>query len=146
MNPWTVYLITDLLRILPFIVLLVYLLIKIYKITKKNVKIRIICSLIITLIIIIPIISVSVDIFEIYLDVKNEAFIIYSGDYEQTGPASSGMESYVSLIDSDVNVRCPRGRCSEGKYNGYVVYLERTKIVIYHGETLDNFSPENVFD
>lgn len=146
MKPWTIYLITDLLRILPFIVLLVYLLVKIHKLTKKDVTVRIVCSLIIIFILIIPIIIVSVDIFEICLDVKNESYIVYSGDYEQTGPASSGMESYVSLIDSDINVRCPRGRCSEGKYNGYVVYLERTKIVIYHDETLDNFSPENFFE
>ena len=145
MKPWTVYLITDFFWILPFIVLLVFLLVKIYKLTKKNVGVRIIFSLVITIILIIPVISVSVDIFEIYLDVKNEAFIIYSGNYEQTGPASSGMGSYVSLIDSGVNIRCPRGRCSQGKYSGYVVYLERTEILIYHGEELDGFHPEQIF-
>ena len=146
MKPWTVYLITDLLRILPFVALLIFLLIMIHKNTKGIIKVRIILSLIIAAIIIIPIATVSVDIFEIYSDVKNESYVVYSGNYEQTGPSSSGMESYVHLIDSDRNVRCPRGRCSEGKYSGYVVYLERTKILIYHDETLDNFSPENIFD
>ena len=77
----------------------------IHKNTKGIIKVRIILSLIIAAIIIIPIATVSVDIFEIYSDVKNESYIVYSGNYEQTGPSSSGMESYVHLIDSDINVR-----------------------------------------
>lgn len=79
----------------------------------------------------------SVKDFYILHDINEKAYITYYGKYKQRVEGYNDSYYATTLMDGDnVNLLCHFTIATNGEHTGYVVYGERSKIVVYIGEEL----------
>lgn len=87
------------------------------------------------------ILAVSVSAFlwkgviDISLDIKQEAFVTYDGNYIERGGGYRDLKTVVIFDENGKEIKLLRaGQSEEGEYTGTVIYGKRSKIVVsYEG-------------
>ena len=77
----------------------------------------------------------SINLMNIYLDIKEEAYITYQGNYIERGGGQRDLKTVVVYDTDGREIRLLRtGMSKTGEYIGTVVYGKRSKIVVeYNG-------------
>lgn len=106
-----------------------------YRDYKHFKKILVICIL-------IPVVMLTVfyaHISKVYLDMKNEDYITYNGEYIQRSGGLRGLTTVAVYDDQGKEIRLVRtGTCETGVYEGTVIYGRRSKVIVeYSGTPID---------
>lgn len=73
----------------------------------------------------------SIDLSKIYLDIKNEDYLTYYGEYIERGGGQKDLKTVVVYDESGKEIRLLRtGPGEKGTYEGTVVYGRRSKIIV----------------
>ena len=81
----------------------------------------------------------SVKTINIYIDMRNESYVVYHGNYYQRHQGYEDSYYQTTLLDGDKEINLLSHFTltqNTGEYYGYVVYGKRSKIVVYIGEDL----------
>ena len=76
----------------------------------------------------------AVHMIRLSIDKKNESYIVYSGDYEVVSQAGFRLSAVqINLIAEGKTITFEEGTSSrlyEGSHHGFIVYSERTKVIV----------------
>ncbi len=82
-------------------------------------------------VVVIVISIMSIELVQIYLDIKNEDYITYQGEYIERGGGSQDLATVVVYDENGKEVRLLSwGPKKKGTFEGTVVYGKRSKIVV----------------
>ena len=142
----TKYIILDLIKTIGLLALIITVAIVIIcELKKQKLKQLIKPVCVITMLILFAISGISYFIgYDDYVyDLKNEAYVIYYGGYEIIAHSGGSRSMPTAILyNTDKKVFC---NSTAGEYYGYLIYLEKSEVVIYKGETLDGFNPKEIF-
>ena len=84
---------------------------------------------------IIVVVIVGVGLSRIYLDVINQDYVTYCGEYIERGGGQTQLKTVVVFDDCGKEIRLLRtGPSEKGTYEGTVIYGRRSKVVVeYYG-------------
>lgn len=102
---------------------------------KETARFKLIFSIsIVIAVVIIAILGIGLS--RIYLDIRNEDYITYCGEYIERGGGQKDLKTIVVYDDHGNEIRLLRtGPSEEGVYEGTVVYGKRSKIVVEYSGT-----------
>lgn len=79
----------------------------------------------------------SIQDYKLLHDFNNDAYITYYGKYKQWVEGYDEIYRPTLLMDGDeIRLKCHYKHAQGGEHTGYVVYGEKSKIVVYIGESL----------
>lgn len=81
----------------------------------------------------------GISLSKIYLDIKNEDYVTYCGQYVERGGGQQELKTLVVYDESGKEIRLLRtGPSEKGLYKGTVVYGRRSRIVVeYDGISIE---------
>lgn len=102
---------------------------------KETAQFKLIFSISIVIAVVIVAI-LGIGLSRIYLDIRNEDYITYCGEYIERGGGQKDLKTIVVYDDHGNEIRLLRtGPSEEGAYEGTVVYGKRSKIVVEYSGT-----------
>jgi len=85
---------------------------------------------------IIVVVILGVDLTKIHLDIKNEDYVIYHGEYIERGGGQKELKTVVVYDDAGKEIKLLRTGVSESvSYEGTVIYGRLSKIIVEYNGT-----------